>query len=267
MLARLMTLPEDRSANARRDPGDEEIRGAHVAVERLRLAFFEVMTPAESPQLLVADAKAWRRWLGQHHDQPAGVWLVLAKKGTQTPTALTYDEALEEALCFGWIDGQVKRRDDATYLERFTPRRPRSRWSQRNVDMVSRLLGEGRMHPAGIAEAERARLDGRWADAYPGQAAADVPADLAAALAESPRAGAMFSILSAQNRYAVIHRITATGRPDTRSARVQKFVHMLARGETIHPQKRMLGASTAAKDKKTISKLPKSTHGAGKMGL
>jgi uncharacterized protein YdeI (YjbR/CyaY-like superfamily) len=218
------------------------------------------MTSAELPGLLVADAKSWRRWLGQHHDQPAGVWLVLAKKGTQTPTALTYDVALEEALCFGWIDGQVKRRDDVTYLERFTPRRARSRWSQRNVNRVARLLGEGRMHPAGIAEAERARLDGRLADAYPGQATAELPADLAAALAESPRAGAMFSILTAQNRYAVIHRITATGRADSRNARVQQFVDMLARGETIHPQKRTLEASAAAKDKTTISKLPKGTR-------
>jgi uncharacterized protein YdeI (YjbR/CyaY-like superfamily) len=220
------------------------------------------MTSAELPELLVADAKAWRRWLGQHHDQPAGVWLVLAKKGTQTPTALTYDEALDEALCFGWIDGQVKRRDDVTYIERFTPRRARSQWSQRNVNRVARLLGEGRMHPAGIAEAERARLDGRLADAYPGQATAEIPADLAAALAGSPRAGAMFSILTAQNRYAVIHRITATGRADTRSTRVQKFVDMLARGETVYPQKRTLDASAAAQDKKTISKLPKSTRAA-----
>jgi uncharacterized protein YdeI (YjbR/CyaY-like superfamily) len=218
------------------------------------------MTSAELPELLVADAKSWRRWLGQHHDQPAGVWLVLAKKGTQTPTTLTYDEALEEALCFGWIDGQVKRRDDVTYLERFTPRRARSQWSQRNVNRVARLLGEGRMHPAGIAEAERARLDGRLADAYPGQATAEVPADLAAALAESPRADAMFSILTAQNRYAVIHRITATRRADTRGARVQQFVDMLARGETIHPQKRMLEASAAAKDKTTISKRSKGTR-------
>jgi uncharacterized protein YdeI (YjbR/CyaY-like superfamily) len=149
---------------------------------------------------------------------------------------------VEDALCFGWIDGQAKGRDNTTYCQRFTPRRSRSRWSQRNVGLVARLLIERRMHPAGIAEVDRAKADGRWADAYPGQAAAEVPGDLAAALADSPRAQAMFVILTGQNRYAIIHRIAATRDPGTRSRRLQQFVAMLERGETVHPQKRTLDA-------------------------
>ena len=181
--------------------------------------------------------------MSKHHAEPAGVWLVLAKKGVNDPTALSYAAALEEALCLGWIDGQAKRRDDATYCQRFTPRRARSPWSQRNVGLIARLESEGRMHAAGVAEVERAQADGRWAAAYAGQAATQVPADLAAALAESPPAQAMFEILNAQNRYAVIHRIEATRNAATRSSRVEQFVEMLARGETIYPQKRTLDAT------------------------
>lgn len=117
---------------------------------------------ADPPELLVADAAAWRAWLGAHHTDPAGVWVVLARKGTTRPTTLSFDEALEGALCHGWIDGQVRRRDRATYLQRFTPRRARSTWSRRNVENVERLIAAGRMHPAGLAEVERARADGRW---------------------------------------------------------------------------------------------------------
>ena len=118
------------------------------------------------PELLLPDAPAWRIWLHAHHDE-AGVWLVLAKKGTTEPTTLTYDEALDEALCHGWIDGQVRRRDDRTYRQRFTPRRPRSAWSAGNVARVQRLLADGRMHPAGLAAVERAQEDGRWDHAHP----------------------------------------------------------------------------------------------------
>lgn len=198
------------------------------------------VTSAELPELLVADARAWRRWLDKHHTEPAGAWLVLAKKGIREPTSLGYDEALEEALCFGWIDGQARRRDETTYFQRFTPRRARSQWSERNVAHVGRLQEEGRMHPAGIAELERARGDGRLAAAYPGMAAAQVPEDLAAAVSGSPRAQAMFAILTAQNRYSLIHRVTATRNAAARATRVAEFVAMLERGETIHPQKRTL---------------------------
>jgi uncharacterized protein YdeI (YjbR/CyaY-like superfamily) len=192
----------------------------------------------ELPELVVADAAAWRAWLDTHHAEPSGVRLVLAKKGTTRPTSLTYDQALDEALCYGWIDGQVGRRDDATYRQRFTPRTRRSPWSKKNVGNAERLLADSRMRPAGIAEVERARADGRWETAYAGPATIEVPADLAAALAAEPRAQAMFEILTSQNRYAVLYRIGTAKRAETRTRRVEQFVQMLARGETIHPQRR-----------------------------
>jgi uncharacterized protein YdeI (YjbR/CyaY-like superfamily) len=163
---------------------------------------------------------------------------VLAKKGTTEPTSLTYDEALEEALCHGWIDGQVKRRDEGTYRQRFTPRRSRSRWSQRNVGLAERLLADGRMRPAGVSEIERAKADGRWDAAYAGAAAIDVPADLAAALDAEPQARALFDALTSQNRYAILYRVTTAKRPATRARRIEQFVAMLARGETPYPKKR-----------------------------
>jgi uncharacterized protein YdeI (YjbR/CyaY-like superfamily) len=191
----------------------------------------------ESPELIVSDAAAWRAWLTKHHADPAGVWLVLAKKGTEEPTSLTYDQALEEALCHGWIDGQARRRDEATYRQRFTPRRRRSSWSKRNTGIAERLQAEGRMHPAGVAEVERARDDGRWDAAYAGPKSIEVPPDLAEALAAEPRAQAMFEGLTSQNRYAVLYRIATAKRADTRARRIEEFVAMLGRGETIHPQK------------------------------
>ena len=199
------------------------------------------MTTADQlPELIVADAAAWREWLTAHHGDSPGVWLVLAKKGTTQPTSLSYDQALEDALCHGWIDGQVRRRDETTYRQRFTPRRTRSTWSARNVALVTQLITAGRMHPAGMAEVERARADGRWEAAYPAQSAIEVPDDLAAALAAEPRAQAMFDILTAQNRFSVLYRIGDAKRADTRARRIAQFVSMLARGETVHPQKRTL---------------------------
>lgn len=192
----------------------------------------------EPPELVVPDADAWRDWLATHHDEPAGVWLVLAKRGTTAPTSLTYDQALDEALCHGWIDGQKRRRDEATFQQRFTPRRPRSPWSARNVGIVARLVEEGRMRPPGLAEVERARGDGRWDAAYPGQATAEVPADLVAALAGNATARATFDVLTAQNRWAIIYRLGGVKRAETRARRIAEFVDMLARGETPYPQKR-----------------------------
>lgn len=202
-----------------------------------------------SPELIVPDAAAWRAWLERHHASVTEAWLVLARKGAAAPTRLLRDEALEEALCFGWIDGQARSRDETSYLQRFTPRRPGSRWSQRNVEIVARLEREGRMHPAGIAQVEAAKADGRWEAAYAGPATAQVPEDLAAALAAVPRAEAMFQILTSQNRYAILHRLGAAKRPETRARRIAQFVAMLERGETLYPQKRRLppepGTATA----------------------
>ena len=192
----------------------------------------------ELPELVVRDAAAWRTWLAGHHADPVGVWLVLAKKGTEKPTSLTYDQALEEALCHGWIDGQAGRRDEATYRQRFTPRRRRSAWSKRNTGIAERLIAEDRMRPAGHAEVERAKADGRWEAAYAGPASMEVPADLAEALAAEPKAQAMFEGLNSQNRYAILYRIATAKRAETRARKIEQFVAMLSRGETVHPTKR-----------------------------
>jgi uncharacterized protein YdeI (YjbR/CyaY-like superfamily) len=192
------------------------------------------------PEMVFPDTEAWRLWLEEHHADKRGIWLVLAKKGTSEPTSMGYQEALQEALCQGWIDGQTKRRDDATFMQRFTPRRARSPWSARNVKIADRLVAEGRMKPAGVAEMERAEADGRWEVAYAGPATIEMPDDLTAALAANPRAQAMFEILTSQNRYAILYRIGQVKREATRAAKIETFVAMLARGETVHPQKRTL---------------------------
>jgi uncharacterized protein YdeI (YjbR/CyaY-like superfamily) len=191
----------------------------------------------ELPELLVADAAAWRAWLNDNHAKSQGVRLVLAKKDARHPTtALSYEEALDEAICFGWIDGQLGRRDGTTFLRRFAPRSARSPWSQRNAAIAQRLGASGRMHRSGDDEVRRAKADGRWEAAYAGQRGAVVPADLARALAANPRAQAMFQALTAANRYSIVYRIGSAKKVETRARRVEQFVEMLARGETIHPQ-------------------------------
>ena len=198
------------------------------------------MVSPELPELIVTDGDAWREWLGAHHETAAGVWLVLAKKGATDPTSLTYDAALDEALCHGWIDGQVGRRDQSTYRQRFTPRRARSQWSARNVGIVSRLIDQGRMQPAGLEQVQQAKANGRWDSAYAGPAGIEVPTDLDAALTAAQGARAMFEILTSQNRFAVLYRIDGAKRPETRARRIEQFVAMLERGETVYPQKRTL---------------------------
>ncbi len=158
--------------------------------------------PAE--ELIVANMAAWRRWLATHDSKEDSAWLVLAKKGVTQPTSLTYAEALDEALCFGWIDGQKASRDATTFKQRFTPRPARSPWSQRNVEMVSRLLSERRMTPQGLLMVEQAKADGRWDKAYAGQASMELPADFARELSSNANAQAMFEILTKQNRYAIL---------------------------------------------------------------
>jgi uncharacterized protein YdeI (YjbR/CyaY-like superfamily) len=190
----------------------------------------------ELAELLVPDAAAWRAWLAENHASAPGVWLVLTKKGGRV-TALDYAAALDEALCFGWIDGQVSRRDEGSMRQRFTPRRPKSAWSRRNVEHVARLTAEGRMMPAGQAAVDAARADGRWDVAYAGPAAAEYPADLAEALSTNPTAKAMWDVLTSQNRYAITYRVGQAKRPETRARRIAEYVAMLERGETIHPQK------------------------------
>ncbi|MEO6503808.1 MAG: YdeI/OmpD-associated family protein [Jatrophihabitantaceae bacterium] len=191
----------------------------------------------ELPELLVPDAAAWRAWLADNHSSSPGVWLVLTKKGGQV-TALTYAAALDEALCFGWIDGQAGRRDVGSMRQRFTPRRPRSAWSRRNVEHIARLSAEGRLMPSGQAAVDAAQADGRWQAAYAGAAAAEIPPDLATALADSPPACQMWDVLTSQNRFAITYRIGQAKRPETRARRIAEFLAMLERGETVHPQRR-----------------------------
>ncbi|MCU1532343.1 MAG: hypothetical protein JWO49_1914 [Arthrobacter sp.] len=192
---------------------------------------------ADLEELLVQDAAAWRAWLEAHHADSPGVWLVLHKKGGAA-TELDYDAALDEALCFGWIDGQARRRDEDSYLQRMTRRRPRSPWSARNVDHIQRLEAAGRLTAAGRAAVESAKADGRWEVAYAGAAAAELPADLAAAIAAEPRAQAMFDVLTSVNRYALIYRTNAVKLASTRERKIAGFVQMLVRYETPYPQTR-----------------------------
>lgn len=158
----------------------------------------------------------------------------MAKKDSGI-TSVNHAEALEVALCYGWIDGQRKAEDDKYFLQRFTPRTPRSTWSKINRDKALKLIEEGRMQPAGLAEVDRARADGRWDAAYDAQSVATVPPDLQAALDANPKAAAFFAKLDSRNRYAVLFRTQGAKKPETRARRIAQFVGMLAKGEKIHP--------------------------------
>jgi uncharacterized protein YdeI (YjbR/CyaY-like superfamily) len=190
----------------------------------------------ERPILKCDDADAWWQWLAAHHADSDGVRLALAKKAS-AHTSVSYREALDAALCFGWIDGQAGRLDDDYSLRAFVPRRPRSIWSRINRDRALELIDEGRMQPAGLAEIDRAKADGRWEKAYESPKNMTVPDDLAAALEASPAASAFFRTLTSQNRFAILFRTHDAKRPETRARRIAQFVAMLERGETIYPQK------------------------------
>jgi uncharacterized protein YdeI (YjbR/CyaY-like superfamily) len=189
------------------------------------------------PVLSVPDAAGWARWLQDHGEQSAGVWLVLAKKGTSEPTNLSYDDALAEAICHGWVDGQLASGDEKTFIRKFTPRRSRSRWSKRNVAIATRMIEEGRMRSSGQAAISSAQADGSWDAAYASQANMEVPPDLESALAVNPEAKTKFASLNAANRYSILYRIATAKRSDTRQRRVEQLVAMLARDETIHPER------------------------------
>jgi uncharacterized protein YdeI (YjbR/CyaY-like superfamily) len=179
------------------------------------------------------DAGEFEAWLEENHHRSPGVWLRIARKHTGEPS-ISYAEAVELALCFGWIDGQKAREDDEHWLQRFTPRSRRSRWSRINRDKARELIASGRMRPAGLAEVERARGDGRWDAAYEGQRTARVPEELQRELDRDPRAREAFDGLDARNRYAIIWRINDAKRPETRARRVATYLDMLRRGERIH---------------------------------
>jgi uncharacterized protein YdeI (YjbR/CyaY-like superfamily) len=177
---------------------------------------------------------AFAAWLQEHPDA-AGAWLKIAKKGASRPT-VSYAEALDVAICFGWIDGQKGALDDQFWRQRFTPRGPASRWSKINVEKAEALIAAGTMTPAGLREVERAKADGRWAAAYAGQARSEVPDDLRAALGADAEARAFFEVISSANRYAILYRISSVKKPETRARKIAEYVAMLARRETIHPQ-------------------------------
>ncbi len=187
----------------------------------------------EAPIIAFAGPAEWEAYLEEHHGDQAGVWLKIAKKGTGVPS-VTYAEALDVALCWGWIDGQKRGFDEGAFLQRFTPRRRRSLWSKVNREKVAALEAAGRMRPQGRAEIERAQADGRWDAAYDSPANATVPEDLQAALDASPPAAAFFATLNSANRYAIIWRLQTAKRPETRARRVAQFVAMLERGEKLH---------------------------------
>ncbi len=187
-------------------------------------------------ELIVADGAALRRWLVDNHAASPGVWLVLARKGGSV-TTLTWQQAVDEALCFGWIDGQARQRDEESSWRRFTPRRLRSVWSQRNVANVARLEAAGLMLPAGRTAVEAAKADGRWTAAYAPPSEAEVPADLRAAIAADPAAQAMFDVLTKTNLFSLITRVNGVKRAETRARKIAESVAMLARHETFHPQR------------------------------
>jgi uncharacterized protein YdeI (YjbR/CyaY-like superfamily) len=191
------------------------------------------MPSAELPVLPFDSAAAWEAWLEREHARAPGVWLKLAKQDSGIAT-VTVAEAVELALCFGWIDGQVGKHDDDCFPQRYTPRRRQSRWSQINRERALALIAAGRMRPAGLAQVEAARADGRWEAAYAGARTASVPEDLQAALDANPAAAAFFATLRGANRYSILYRVQDAKRPETRARRIDRFVAMLARGETLH---------------------------------
>lgn len=185
----------------------------------------------ELPRLHVPDAAAWEEWLSEHHDAP-GVWLLLAKQG-RGGRSPSYAEAVECALCFGWIDGQVRRLDEVYFQQRFTPRGPRSRWSEINVTKAQALIAAGRMQPPGQAAIDAARADGRWDQAYAPQSTATVPDDLQAALDADPAARDFFATLTGSRRYSFLHRLAGVRTPAGRARRIAGYVERLREGRTL----------------------------------
>jgi len=191
---------------------------------------------AQVPDLPVkrfASAAAWERWLARNHASSRGIWLEIAKKGAAA-TTVSYSEAVDVALCRGWIDGVRHKQDETYFRQRFTPRTRTSRWSRINRDKVEALVDAGRMRPSGQAEVDAAKADGRWDAAYPGSRSIEVPDDLVRALRRNARARRAFEALDSRNRYAILYRIHDAKRPETRAQRIARFVDMLAEGRTIH---------------------------------
>lgn len=194
------------------------------------------MDPKDEPRLTFDDLPSWERWLCRNGETATGVWLMFAKAGAQRPT-LSKAEAIEGALCHGWIDGQLAKHDEQYFLTRFTPRRRGSPWSRINRETAQRLLADDRVSARGLREIENAKANGRWDSAYASQSKAVVPADLQAALKAKPAAKKMFDTLDSANRYAITYRVQEAKRPETRARRIAQYIDMLARGEVLHPKK------------------------------
>ena len=190
------------------------------------------MAKAEQPVLFFATQGELEAWIDEHGEQSDGIWLKFAKKDSGIESVV-YAEAVEIALSYGWIDGQAKRLDEQHYLQRFTPRRARSKWSKINREKAERLIAEGRMRPAGLREVERAKKDGRWNEAYDSPSTATVPDDFQAALDAEPAAAEFFASLGSIKRYSFLYRIADAKRPQTRAKRIAEYVELLARGETL----------------------------------
>ena len=188
----------------------------------------------DDPVIFFESGRAFENWMRTNHKKASCVWVKMAKKKSGL-TSITWDEGVDVALCYGWIDGQGKSLDETYTLQRYTPRGKRSTWSKLNRERVARLIDEGRMKPAGLAEVERAKADGRWDAAYDPPSTATVPDDLAKALSKSAKAKKLFETLNSQNRYAILHRIQNAKKPETRARRIAQFVEMLKRGERIYP--------------------------------
>ena len=189
---------------------------------------------AEQPIKSFATQRAFETWLARNHDRSDGIWLTIARKGSGV-RSVTYAEAVEVALCYGWIDGQGKRFDDQQYVQKYTPRRARSRWSKINRDRAMGLIDQGRMQPAGLREIERAKADGRWDAAYDSPSTIEVPDDLREALRRNKKADAAFASLDGRNRYAILYQVHDAKRPETRARRIEKFVAMLSEGKRLYP--------------------------------
>jgi len=194
----------------------------------------DIETLANLPLVLFESLQEWENWLDAHHAQPQGVWLKIAKKGTPV-SSVSYADALDGALCYGWIDGQKKPYDSAFWLQKFTPRRPKSVWSKVNTDKAARLIEAGAMKPAGQREVDAAKQDGRWDAAYEPQSNLAIPDDFQVELDRHPQAKAFFDTLNKVNRYAMCYRIATAKKPETRQARIDKFIAMLAQGEKLYP--------------------------------
>jgi uncharacterized protein YdeI (YjbR/CyaY-like superfamily) len=203
---------------------------------------------SDLPIVSFASQKDFHKWLHKHHAKLPGLWLRFYRKASGI-ASVTYAEALDEALCYGWIDSQLKRYDDTSYIQRFTPRRPKGPWSKINQGHVARLIAEKRMQPTGLKEVEAAKADGRWDAAYEPPSRHTVPADFKKALAKNKRAAAFFETLNRANVYGIYWRLNAAKTPETRARWIDRFIAMLAKGETLHPQR----ARTAAKVSKRSS--------------